>query len=376
MLPNLNETREDFYNRFVKDKEMIEKFPLQTQREDVAKEVWNAREKKTYDLNEVEIFKAGHWNGDEYTEGDIEELEKNFSELSQLVKPYLKLGHDNNQTLLQKDGYPSAGWITNVKKKGKSLFADIKNIPEKVYELINRKAYGRFSPEIFIGLKHGEKKYGKVLKALSLLGAQTPAIMELGDFINLYENYNYDAVKIYDSWSEKKMEDKKKEEVKTFEAEYQTAIKEKEQISKAYEELQAKVSGIEKQRKSEKIEAMLKKFSHEGKILPSQIPIVSALIADMGDVKEFEYVENNEKKKIGGDPIDMVEKLFSLNPKIVEFGATSHAGDKSFGKTDFNAMDYSEQGEYIDKKTKELMKEDKNLSYVDAYKQVAREIGR
>lgn len=139
-----------------------------------------------YELKDVEIFASGEWNGDKYTEVDLQELVRGFKDTFTALQPYVKLGHNNDQTILAKDGLPAAGWIHNLKIKGNKLLADITGVPKKVYELIKNGAYKRVSSEIFFDITVAGKKYPKLLKAIALLGADTPAVQTLDDILALY----------------------------------------------------------------------------------------------------------------------------------------------------------------------------------------------
>ena len=88
----------------------------------------------------VEIFSTGKWNGDNYTREDLEEMVLAFEETKAGARPYIKLGHDAKQKLLQADGMPAAGWIDRVYIKGEKLMADFVDIPGKIYALIEKKA--------------------------------------------------------------------------------------------------------------------------------------------------------------------------------------------------------------------------------------------
>jgi len=141
---------------------------------------------KTFDIEGVEIFAAGKPNGHTYTEKDLEEMVKGFYETKSILKPYLKLGHDDNQKLAQRSGMPALGWIENLRKKGKKLVADFVKVPKKIYDLIKAGAYRRISSEIFWNIPVAGKTYRRLLKAVALLGADTPAVGNLNDIINLY----------------------------------------------------------------------------------------------------------------------------------------------------------------------------------------------
>lgn len=157
------------------------------------------------EIKGVEIFASGEWNGDKYVDKDLDQIIKAFHETKDLLKPYLKLGHSDGQKLLAEDELPAAGWVTNVYKKGGKLLADFAGMPRKIYELVKAGAYKRVSSEIFINVNVNGQKYGKALKAVALLGGETPAVQTLDDIHALYtvsesvRAYANDAeVKVYE----------------------------------------------------------------------------------------------------------------------------------------------------------------------------------
>jgi hypothetical protein len=111
-----------------------------------------------------------------------------FNQLSEHVRPPLKLGHTDEQKLLQKDGLPAAGWVGRLYRQGARLLADFVDLPEKIYELIKLKAYRNVSSEIYWDVSIGEKKFKRMLSGVALLGADTPAVMNLSDILALYSN--------------------------------------------------------------------------------------------------------------------------------------------------------------------------------------------
>ncbi|GAG44697.1 unnamed protein product, partial [marine sediment metagenome] len=143
---------------------------------------------ETVDLKDVEIFSAANNpNGHEYTDDDLENMVDGFFKTKEELKPYLKLGHDDEQRIAQNSGLPAIGWIDNLRKVGKKLIADFVKVPKKVYDFIKAGGYRRVSSEIFWNIEVGGKKYKKLLKAVSLLGADTPACGDLDDIMALYE---------------------------------------------------------------------------------------------------------------------------------------------------------------------------------------------
>ena len=138
------------------------------------------------EIKGVEIFAEGTWNGHNITADHLANIEAAFHSTKGKVLPHLKLGHDDNQEFLQKDGLPAAGWINNVYREGRKLLADFVDIPDKVAELIKKKAYRKVSSEIYHGLAIDGQTFPDMLGAVSLLGSDLPAVTCLDDMLALY----------------------------------------------------------------------------------------------------------------------------------------------------------------------------------------------
>lgn len=200
----------------------------------------------TRDIIGVEIFASGTWNGDTYTDGDLDEMVNNFRATKDALKPYLKLGHDDGQKLMpQKDGMPSLGWIENLRRVGKKLVADFKGIPGKIHDLIKAGGYRRVSSEIYLDAKIGGKTFGKVLKAVALLGGDTPAVQNLKDILSLYGLGSIEAHAEIAG-------------IRCYEVEAGDLLKEDDKMKTA-EQLQAELS--ETTKKLEEAKAEIKKYT-------------------------------------------------------------------------------------------------------------------
>lgn len=310
-----------------------------------------AKEGKTYDISDVEIFAAGKYNGDEYSIADLDAMVESFAELSGKIKPFLKLGHDENQKLLQKDGMPAAGWITGLKRAGDKLMATFSAVPEKIYELIAAKAYGRFSSEIYWNLKDGQKKYPRVLKAVALLGADTPAVQTLDDFINLYtEDAVFEIVKAYHELQDGENMEKAEFEKQYSELQAQIA-QAKEELKKYSDENAAlKTTVAEKERavKSAKVNQFLD--ANKDKFVPAQREAFFALAMSEGESEILHvYSEGDAKKEIKGTPFDIVRQIIENNHKQPDMTTQTNytevqKGDNSDDDVLFNkAMEYSQK---------------------------------
>jgi len=134
---------------------------------------------ETRNLTGVEILAPGTWNGDPYTSADLDQIVSAFYALQGKVSPPGKLGHDRGQALAQRDGYPAIGWVSKVYRVGQKLVADFEKVPAKVAALIQAGAYNKVSSEIYFDLPMDGTVYPRVLRAVSFLGADSPAVKDI-----------------------------------------------------------------------------------------------------------------------------------------------------------------------------------------------------
>jgi len=139
------------------------------------------KEIKTYELNDIEVFAKGKWNGHEITSADIDDIVTNTNEILDKIKPMVKLGHSSEQELLRNSGFPAGGWITKLKRVGDKILVNIKEVPKVLYELIKNGAYKRISSEIINDYiePSTKKAYRRVLSAIAFLGGDLPAVTNL-----------------------------------------------------------------------------------------------------------------------------------------------------------------------------------------------------
>ena len=329
------------------------------------------QEQQTYDVNDVEIFSSGKWNNDKYTDKDLDDMVSAFQELKNELKPYLKLGHDDKQQLLQKDGYPSAGWVVGLKRKGNKLLADFKGIPKKIKELIEKKAFGRFSSEIYWDLKTGDKKFRRVLKAVALLGSDTPAVSNLDDFINLYtENkLEYGILKNYHKLEDNTMSEEivkelreeikiykenekiQEKNLKTYREENEKLVEREKELEDEVKKLTSEIETKEKEQKEKDVELFIDKAVEDKKILPSQV---------------------NEYTELAESNFESVQKIIENMPELIDTEEESHATEKP---KKYEAMEDDEKEEFKVEKAYALMKENKELSFRTALETVEQELG-
>jgi hypothetical protein len=169
---------------------------------------------------DVELFAAGTRGGKEYSDDDLEDIQRNLRLYGHLIKPPVKIGHEapEQQPLTMglaaaepNTGEPKLGtvdWNTaklervecpacdgkgkaegqpcpECKGKGKLLVlkAGLKDVPPGIAGLIANRQYDRCSAEIYDedARPEGLPGTGKVFRALALLGGDLPKVKTLAD---------------------------------------------------------------------------------------------------------------------------------------------------------------------------------------------------
>ena len=143
------------------------------------------------ECNAVEIFEIGQTESKSYTPDDLAKMIKNFTTLKDSHRPpMVVLGHDEDQSLLQKSGLPSAGWVSKIWSKGKKLYADFKDVPKQLVDIIKNGGYRYPSVEIYRNFVLNDEEFGPVLRRVALLGADIPRIKSLSDIVARYGENN------------------------------------------------------------------------------------------------------------------------------------------------------------------------------------------
>lgn len=148
---------------------------------------------KTVTLKGVELMGVGTWQGHNcpdggcpFTTDDLDEMVRAYEATKGTFDAPVKLGHDDSQKLLQKDGYPAAGWVTNLRRVGDKLVGDLEKVPAAIGDLIRAGAYRKRSSEIRPEAEVNGKKFKWLFSGLALLGADLPAVEGLKDITQLY----------------------------------------------------------------------------------------------------------------------------------------------------------------------------------------------
>jgi len=139
-------------------------------------------EKTGNTLSSVEVFSVGEHNGDKYSIKDLNDMAFAAAELD--FAPAIKLGH------FSESGAPAYGYLSNIRREGVKLLADLIHIPDEIFKQIKSKGYGRVSAEVYWNFKRAGKVYRRVIGALALLGNEIPGVSNLKP---LYESFSLDG---------------------------------------------------------------------------------------------------------------------------------------------------------------------------------------
>jgi len=155
----------------------------------------------TASIKGLEIFSSGKWNGDTYSDADLDAMVSAFNQVG--FEPTIKAGHADGQESEREArkvfGAPALGYVERIYRQGSKLLADFKDIPRKFADLIKAGAYKRVSAEVYWNYSKGDEKFPRVLKAVAFLGADIPAITNLKAVENLYKQTESGALYAFDS---------------------------------------------------------------------------------------------------------------------------------------------------------------------------------
>lgn len=340
----------------------------------------------------VEIFSVGKWNNQTFTERDLDKMVDSFNKVRQTVKPWIKIGHDDDQKLLQKEGLPSAGWVENMRRQGGKLVADFVDIPKKIYELIEKKAYRKVSIELFKNVEILESKFDFLITGVALLGAETPGVLNLKDILDRFKIQSYDATCTFTHESEqnlvtcftddggtmgleqdladanakvklleKQLADTQKEASK-FKATNQEQLNKQKELEKTLKETKDQFSKTVAELEKQKLETQVAEMKTAGIITPAMEKGVFQLLAEK--TEKFSITEGKEEKEV--DKVGLVKHLFQL-AKAGDANTDQQTGDGD------GEGDRTDNADFFDKIDAEILKYQKEheCEYADAYAAIA-----
>ena len=263
-----------------------------------------------FDLPNQEIFSAGTWNGDTYESKDLDRMVEAYQATAESYKPKIKLSHDHPK------GWPSVGWIENVRRVGEKLFADFRGIPKTIYDMIQAKGYSGKSAEILWNPVMGGQKFPYFLKAVALLGVDMPGVDNLSDLMaNLYSSDGGEA-RAYQSQAPEG-------EIKTYDLENQKEdadMDKVEQLQKDLAEANAKLADVSGQVASyAKENGELKKASEDA---TARAESAEGKLKEYSDAEVTRKVQSTVEKLIADKKLAPAnkEKAYALIRAVVDSG--------------------------------------------------------
>ncbi len=198
--PRPGESKDDYVERCMLSDGAREEFPIPARRVTACGANFSLPENKrlaelpTETIKAVEVMRVGVWQGQgcptggcKVTSEHLNNMVNAFNDIGDALQIPVKLGHDKQQKIIQKDGLPAAGWIANLRRIADVLVADFTDVPSKLAELIRAGAYKQRSSEIRDNFMVDGKRYPNVLVGVALLGADLPAVSGLDDIRAAYQ---------------------------------------------------------------------------------------------------------------------------------------------------------------------------------------------
>lgn len=130
---------------------------------------------------DVEIFRAGNYGPK--GQWDAERLD-------QVAAGYDPALHEAPVTVDHARGGPALGWVGSVRRVGDRLVARLRNLNERLVEMIRSGAFKKRSVELYPAFR---ETGGPYLKAVSFLGAAVPEVKGLADPLALGSGPRFDA---------------------------------------------------------------------------------------------------------------------------------------------------------------------------------------
>lgn len=325
----------------------------------ICNSMWKEKKFEKDDNIPMEIMSVGTWNDNRITLDTLKELETNFHKLKDQIKPPIKLGHSKDI------GQPALGWVSDLKVIGDKLVAYVKDIPDLLRKAIDKKFYKRVSCEIFSGfriggLKNGEN-HGKVLKAVAILGADSPAVTNLKDLEAYFddESQEFNIIE-YELKIKPEKELDMSEDIKVFEdkindlsSENQKLLDEKKALEEIIQKFETDQIELKKVNAVSDLEVFCNKAVEDGIMLPAQRDILL----------DKETLTFGKKSEIV-ITVDKMKKYTELTGKILEKEEKTESND------DNNIQTFSSVQEEMNHKVLKYMEEKKVDDYVQAFRAI------
>jgi hypothetical protein len=269
---------------------------------------------ETKQIKNVEILKAGRYKGTDYTEKDLDLFVENFN--NKIAEPTLTLDHDEKLTdsVSKEFKVAALGYVESLKRVGDKLYADFKQVPKLIAELIEAGPLKQRSVEFFKAFKTSSGTTLKnVLTGVTFFGSGLPAVAGMSDLMELFKENSNGVNNTVNDRSDESVhvkilfQEPQMEKIEISKDEYEKLLA----IKKEYDAM--KKSEPEGKAKFKDIESELEKFKDENSSLKSELETAKKT------TEEFEKFKADSAKKEAEDYIDSKIADKKLLPKFRDF---------------------------------------------------------
>lgn len=279
---------------------------------------------ETKQIKDVEIMRTGRFKGAEYTEKDLDQFIENFN--NRIAEPVLTIDHDEKLTdnVAKEFKVAALGYVEKLKRVGDRLYADFRQVPKLIAELIEAGPLKQRSIEFFKVFKTSSGQTLKnVLTGVTFFGTGLPAVAGMSDLMQFFKDNkgnaqadtvndrNDDSVHVKIKFQEPTMK-----MIEIPEEEYQQLLA----IKKEFDEM--KKTTADGQAKFKDVESELEKFKTENNSLKTELETVKK------SAEEFEKFKAESAKKEAEGYIDAQIAAKKLLPKFRDFKVAEYLSFK------------------------------------------------
>lgn len=253
------------------------------------------------ETNWIDICRTGTWTAKSGKEVILTE-----SDLDNIIKAYnpdereapLVLGHPKD------DASDAAfGWATKLRRVGETLQAKLKQVPDKLREMVDEGRYKKISVALFPDM---------TLRHIGLLGAAQPAVPGMRNVKFANETYTEIEFSIDNKGAAHRAPIKKEDDMEKDQKineleqkladgrkELEAAQSERDKAKADKEKSDAALSASRAEQKKKEIEARIDALIEKNNILPADKPAVSSIAMSLGkDSDEIELSAGSGKKPV------------------------------------------------------------------------------
>jgi uncharacterized membrane protein len=276
------------------------------------------------------------------------------------------------------DGQPAIGWISRVFREGQKLYADFVDMPRSVFEAVKNKLYRTVSIELLFDVDHKGKRFGHVLDAVALLGADHPAVNTLADLDALLAtrtSFSGGQRLCFETIAGKHVKRLAKEDNEMDEKVVKQMIA--EAISEAVKPHIAQVEALTKERDdfkrkaedAEKEQADFKADQRKQKIVAARKIVTDTLDTAVRDKRMTPAMRETYAAQIG---VDSDDRVLEIDVEQVKLMCSVKADDSEDGKHRSRSKEVDDAGQELTNLTRVFMAEHNEKNFARALDSVAR----